>query len=205
MSTRLLRSCFVLVTFFLGLISTSAQQPFKAIVLINGAPFLVDLAYDGSIAHKFQNVPNYFTQSTTDKEIISQLANQGLIEDDDFSVFQRPTASTTLTSKPDYVDGVTIFRDRQFISFSLQRAVLNREAVTQVRAIADAYQEKRFEKVMINAYHIDTPESRILARNRANAIADLMETFGVSPGSINVNLPVTLRENNLSFVNISFN
>ena len=181
-----------------------AQNPSKAIVLINGQPFVVELMSDGSIFKKYQGVPKYFSMTSTDEAIIDQLSKQGLIEDSDFSVLRDTEETPQFGAGPAKIDGIDVLNDQQYISFSLQRAILNRDAVNQVRAIADAYQEGRFARVFINAYHTDSERSRRLARNRANAIADLMETFGVNPSAINVNLPVTLNENALSFVNVAF-
>lgn len=204
MTPRNLSKCFLPLALLVFAFHLYAQNPTKAIVLINGQPFVVELMSDGTILKKYQGVPKYFSMAATDEAIIDQLSKQGLIEDSDFSVFRDTDSVPEFGEGPAEIDGIDVLRDQQFISFSLQRAILNRDAVDQVRTIANAYQEGRFSRVFINAYHTDTERSRRLATNRANAIADLMETFGVKPSAINVNLPVTLNESSLSFVNVGF-
>ncbi len=174
-----------------------SQEPFKAIVLINGDPFIVDLAGNGSILVRYQRVPDYFSSTTSDLAIIDQYSRQGLIAEQGLDFYREqidsPSAATT-----------EVMTGEQYIEFSQNRAVLNREAVDQVRAISDAFQEGRFRTVTIVSYHHDTLGSRTLAQNRSKAIADLLNTFGVPLENIIIELPYNARGSDISFVNLRF-
>lgn len=201
----MIRYITFIVLLFAYAASSYAQGTVRSIILVNGEPFIADLTVNGSVVAKYQKVPDYFTNGLDDKAIIANAERQGLKSEGSIELYADnlddapiPALSEFRSISDDNIDS------KQYVAFSRGRAILNRQSVDQIRAISDAYQTGQISEVVINAYHNDTEQSRILAKNRGKAISDLMTTFGMSPTSIQVNMPYGSESDQLYYVYLSF-
>ncbi len=172
----------------------------RSIILVNGVAHIADLTTNGSIVAQYQAIPNYFDNQLSDEQIIANAETQGLENGGSLELY----ADNLDTDVPDITSFRRIDADKanskQYIAFSRDRALLNRQAVDQIRTISDAYTAGQITQVTINSYHKDDIKSRTLAENRSKAIMDLLSTFGVDKSAIQVNLPYGTEDENLYFV-----
>lgn len=186
-------------------INLNGQKLVRSIILINGEPYIADLTVNGSVVDRYQKVPDYFNSNLKDEQIIAIAEKKGLISEGNIELYADKLDNDDIPSlnsfRPSFDD---ISDNKQYIAFSRNRAILNQQAVDQIRNISDAYQSGKVSKVTVNAYHFDTEASRILARNRGNAITDLLVTFGLPETNIEVNMPYGKEDDQLYYVYLSF-
>ena len=185
--------------FLLLLSSTLLSQDIKrGVILINGVAHVADLSNTGSVIAFYQSIPNYFNTDLSDSQIIARVEQQGLNSEGKVDLY------TNSEDEPKLMDFKRVKEysvdQKQYISFSRGRAILNKKAVDQIRALADSFQNQEINEIIINAYHDDTSRQRLLAENRSMAIKDLLVTFGVNEFQIQRNLPYGNEGDQLYFV-----
>ena len=182
-----LRSIALATIVFMCMVFQS-NEIIKAIVLINGEAFLVDVTLNGNIVTTYQKINNYFKTSESHQSILTRLSKGERSESGSSIVFyekeSEPIPSFTEENKSPIAAG-----NAQYLGFSPRRAILQTAAVDQIRKIADEYQSGRIQSIGITSYHEDSYESRSLARNRSQAIKDLLHAFGVSYDVISEDMP----------------
>ena len=183
--------------------SSGQTDPFKAIVLINGEAFLVDLTEHGAITATYQKISNYFSTSESHNNLLARLSKGSLSESGKSIVFYEKEVEPEIPFASEN-KAVVAPGNAQYVGFSPRRALLQKEAVDQIREISTQYQQGAIAKIMITSHHRDTYESRSLARNRAKAIHDLLGAFGVSAEIIKMNTPFAQTGSKTDFVRISF-
>lgn len=201
-----MKRLLVLIAFaIICAINLNGQKLVRSIILINGEPYIADLTVNGSVVDRYQKVPDYFNSNLKDEQIIAIAEKKGLISEGNIELYADKLDNDDIPSlnsfRPSFDD---ISDNKQYIAFSRNRAILNQQAVDQIRNISDAYQSGKVSKVTVNAYHFDTEASRILARNRGNAITDLLVTFGLPETNIEVNMPYGKEDDQLYYVYLSF-
>lgn len=201
----MIRLITLTILLFSGLQSVEAQKVIRSIILINGEPYIADLTSNGSVLDRYQKVPEYFTSQLNDEQIIAMAEKKGLISEGTIELYAESLDSEDIPSLSEFRPDIeSITASKQYIAFTRNRAILNQKAVDQIRAISDAYQAGNLSSVIINAYHMDTESSRILARNRGNAITDLLITFGMPQSNIEINMPYGNQDDQLYYVYLSF-
>ncbi len=173
--------CLIMIVLSTILMGFRSNQPFKAIVLINGDAYLVDLEEDGTIAAMYQKIENYFTTRESHGSILARLTRGERSSSGSIVFYEKeiePEVSFSNENKLPIRSG-----NSQYIGFSPFRALLQTEAVNQIRRIAKEYGRGKISGIHIYSYHNDTYRARALARNRSQAIKDLLSAFGV-PGHI---------------------
>lgn len=185
------------------LTSSTQSDPFKAIVLINGEAYLVDITEKGTITATYQKITNYFQTSESHSSILSRLTEAPRAEGGGRIVFYEkevePPIPFEIENELPIING-----NAQYIGFSPLRALLKKEAVDQIRNIARQYQSGVIQTIRITSQHRDSYQSRALARNRAQAIHDLLEAFGVTTSIIVQDIPYAFPGEKTDFVKISF-
>lgn len=201
-----MRQFIAFLVFSVFTISAFAQNAKRAIILVNGTAVVADLASNGSVVQRYQSIPSYFNNNLSDQQIIAQAEASGLRPEGELQLYAEsideeviPQLSTFRKTEDFTADG-----ECQYIAFSRGRALLNQQAVDQVRSIADAYLSGRIAKINISSYHRDSNASRTLAQNRANALVDLLTTFGMSLDAIEVRTPYGIEADHLYHVYLSF-
>ncbi len=175
----------------------------KAIVLINGEAYLVDVTPKGLITATYQKISNYFTTSESHQNMLVRLSGGQLNETGDKIVFYEKESEPLPSFQSENQQSLTAEAQR-FIGFSPGKAVLNKGAVDYIREIAQGYKNGQITLVKINALYINSYRSRSLARNRAHAIRGLLGAFGVPMNIIISDTLLAGAESKLDFVQISF-
>ncbi|MEL6122893.1 MAG: hypothetical protein AAFR14_04165 [Bacteroidota bacterium] len=202
-----------LTTFFLLLViimvpkygqaKFDVEETKKAIVLINGTAYLVDVNESGNIINTYQRIENYFSTSESHESLLARLSDGAVSDDGSKIVFYEkevePIPSYTIENKQPVETGTA-----QYLGFSPKRALLQTEAVQQIRKISESYQAGTISSIMIESYHRDDYRSRALARNRAAAIRDLLSAFGTDVSIISTMTPYALPDTKYDFVKVSF-
>ena len=177
--------------------------------MIDGEVWVADVAKSGAIMARFLQVSDYFTSSRSDSEIIQSTFNNPP-SDDYYLDFYLPESGDVTISPPDEaaLDKVTgiskdDFGNTQYVSFSLNRAVLNTKAVQQIRQLSRDYIDGKVASFLIVAFHENDTNSKKLSVNRANAVADLLQTFGVPGEVLSTSSNTAPDKANLGFVSIS--
>lgn len=183
-----------------------AQDNKRAIILINGTAYVADLAPNGSILHRYQSVPDYFSNGATDQQIIAKAESQGLNSDGSLELYAESLDSELVPDIQTFrrVEDYLAEGESQYIAFSRDRALLNQKAVDQVRSIADAFVAGRLSRLTIRSFHHDTTKSRTLANNRSKALFDLLTTFGMSASAIDIETPYGAEDDQLYYVYLTF-
>ncbi len=175
----------------------------KAIVLINGEAYLVDVTAKGNIITTYQKIENYFRTNESHNSLLTRLSNGAVSDDAKTIVFYEketePIKSYSIENNTPIITG-----NAQYIGFSPRRAILKDAAVNQVRKIAKGYEQGIILNIQVTSYHKDSYVSRALARNRAKAITDLLHAFGVPKSIIKSASPYGGKETKDNFVNVSF-
>ena len=191
--------------FFLLLYGTTClaqDEPFKAIVLINGVAYLVDVTPKGDITTTYQKVENYFQSQESHASIMRRMLKDPQPQGEGIAFYDKevePVPSFTDENKRPIDVG-----NDQFIGFSPGRALLLKIAVDQIRKIGNSYRNKDISSISITSFYNDNYRSRSLARNRAKAINDLLIAFGVSQNQIFTNSILGGPDAKVDFVNIGF-
>lgn len=175
------------IAFFLIIANASAQQAQRTVIMINGKTHLADVAQDGSIIARYQQIPDYFNGTLSDDQVIASIERSGLQSDGQISFYASDLDDNTppILSSFSYETEVPNSEER-FILFSRNRAILNQQAVDKIRSIADQYEVGRLNQITMQAYYSETEASVILARNRTKAIKDLLMTFGMPENQISI-------------------
>lgn len=194
---------FAIILFSILAMSFQLNDPVKAIVLINGEAYLVDITPKGNITATYQKINNYFSSNESHNALLTRLSKGSREEGSNSIVFyekeSEPIVPFTIENKQPVSPG-----NAQYIGFSPRRALLKTDAVNQIRVIAKQYKEGIIQRVHITSNHRDTYESRALARNRAQAIGDLLTAFGLPPSIIEKDNPFAGPGSNTDFVQINF-
>ncbi len=193
-----MRFVFSLLFLSISCLTLQSQDVKRAVILINGVAHVADLSNTGSVIAFYQSIPDYFNSSLSDSQIIARVERQGLSTEGKVDLY------TNTEEEPELTDFKRVQEysvdQKQYISFSRGRAILNKKAVDQIRALADSFQDQEISEIIINAYHDDTARQRLLAENRSKAIKDLLVTFGVTEFQIQRNLPYGNEGDQLYFV-----
>ncbi|MFT4566995.1 MAG: hypothetical protein ACI9FN_001957 [Saprospiraceae bacterium] len=199
------KNIFSIIILVSALISLSFTQsdPFKAIVLINGEAFLVDLTEKGAITATYQKVNNYFRSSESHGTILARLSKGTLSESGKSIVFYEEEIEPVVPFTTEN-EAVVAPGSAQYVGFSPRRALLQKDAVDQIRKISSQFRQGVIQNITITSHQRDTYESRSLARNRAKAIHDLLGAFGVSTSIIDSSTPFAQPGSKTDFVRISF-
>jgi outer membrane protein OmpA-like peptidoglycan-associated protein len=181
----------------LAALTAYSQQSQRAIILINGIAHIADLSPNGSVIAFYQSLPDYFKSNDSDQSFIARLEQQGLTEGGSLDLYadQDDPLQTDFARIKEYSGD-----ERQYIAFTRGRAILSRDAVSQIKSLADAYRSNEIKEVIINAYHDNSQRQKRLALNRSKAIKDLLETFGIPYKQIQRNAPYGDEGDQLYFV-----
>jgi len=192
-----MRFVLTLVFVLFTVIASSGQQAQRAIILINGIAHIADLSPNGSVIAFYQSLPDYFKSGDSDQAFIARLEQQGLTERGSLDLYadQDDPLQTNFARVQEYTAD-----EKQYIAFTRGRAILSRDAVSQIKSLADAYRSNEISEVIINAYHDDSQRQKRLALNRSKAIKDLLETFGIPNNHIQRNAPYGDEGDQLYFV-----
>lgn len=183
--------------------TTNINESDKAIVLINGEAYLVDVNEKGTIITTYQKIENYFSTSESHNSILTRLS-MGAIADDGKKIIFYEKESEPIPSYSSENNSPVLSGNAQYIGFSPRRALLKKTAVDQIRKIAKGYESGSITSITVNAFHQDNYESRALARNRANAISGLLIAFGVNESAINTETPYGGPNTKTDYVNVAF-
>ena len=192
----------IILIFLLGFTAGAQEASKKAVVLINGTPYLVDVTPDGNITNTYQRINDYFSTSESDASIVSRLSKTAVPSNNEIVFFEKeeePVPSFTEENKAPILTGA-----EQYIGFSPDRALLQKAGVDQIRKIADSYRTKTISTINITSYHIGNYRSKSLARNRADAVKDLLHAFGVSNKNISTQTLLGSMETKVDFVHLTF-
>ncbi len=178
------------------------QETIKAIVLINGTAYLVDVTPKGDITTTYQKIENYFQTAESHSSIMTRLSKAERSESGSI-VFYEQQSEPVPSFSEENKKPVDVGND-QYIGFSPDRAILLKTAVDQIRRMADGYRTGTISKIAVTSYFLNNYRSKSLARNRAKAINDLLIAFGVPQSQISIaTLPGNLNAK-IDFVNIGF-
>lgn len=192
----------VIFILFLGLTAVAQEASKKAVVLINGTPYLVDITPDGNITNTYQRINDYFSTPESDASIVSRLSKTAVPTNSKIVFFEKeeePIPSFSEENKAPILTGA-----EQYIGFSPDRALLQKAGVDQIRKIADGYRTSTINSINVISYHIGNYRSKSLARNRADAIKDLLNAFGVSNSKISTQTVQGGADTKVDFVHVTF-
>jgi outer membrane protein OmpA-like peptidoglycan-associated protein len=176
----------------------------KAIVLINGEVYLVDLSENGDIITTYQKIENYFSSTESHKRIITRLTGGALSETGDKIVFYEKEVEP----QPSYSSQNSLPINQamaRYIGFSPNKAILNKKAVDQIREIADAYKNGTIKDITITLLEAASYRERALSRNRADAIKGLLKAFGVADNYIFMDNGPIDQNTKIDFVKVDIN
>ncbi len=193
-----------IIILLLGLcINISAQdQPIRTVVLIDGVPFLTDISTNGDILQKYQRIDDYFSTRESHNSLVSRLSERPEPAGESIVLFDKevePQPSFTEENKAPILTG-----ENQYLGFSPDKAILTKNAVDQIRQIADQYQNGQINDIFVVSYHLDTYRTRAIARNRAKGIKELLSSFGMPRGKIDFEIRDASVGTKIDFVQVSF-
>ena len=195
------QAIFILLLLTSGLLK-GQDDLIRTIVLINGLPFMVDVTAEGDITEIYQNVPEYFSSRTDHNSLVQKYSNNPEPQVTSIVFFEKeeePIPSFTEENKRPIEYG-----NNQYIGFSPDRALLLKNAVDQIRRIADGYRNNEIGAISVTSYHRASYRSRALARNRAKAIKDLLGAFGMPASLIQTRTTVITPGSKVDFVQVAF-
>ena len=198
----MIRAVVICYLFLLPFLANSQQEIKKAIVLINGDAHLVDISPKGDIVNTYQRIDNYFSLKESPSQLIARFANVPAMKNSAITFFEsekEPEPTFKIENKAPVITG-----NSQFIGFSPGRAVLQKQAVNQIRKISKAYRDGQIQSITATSYYSDNYRSRSLSRNRAKAIKDLLIAFGLPSNIINTQTVVGANNVKIDYVNIGF-
>lgn len=203
MNKYLLHILLFTASWLFSITNCAAQDDsIKAIVLINGRAHLVDVMPNGDITTVYQEITNYFASSESHTSIMRRLIPGARSESGNIVFYEKeaePIPSFTEENRRPVEIG-----NEQYIGFSPGKALLLKPAVDQIRKIANAYKASDIKTISIASFYRDNYRSRSLARNRAQAITDLLVAFGVRKTVISSNQFEALQDTKVDFVQLSF-
>ena len=166
------------------------------IILINGEPHLVVIDDLGYLVETIQTVPYYFSSSLSHEQIVQGLSEQ---LKDEKSTFYASNEDRFVSK-----DEIDVAENAEFIKFLPSKALLNREAVNRIRAIAQDYLDGGIDQITLSIVYDDTSISQKLTDNRVNSVRDLMIAFGISGEDVLMQKDLRIGLNNNPFVRVSY-
>lgn len=142
--------------------ATSLNDDNRTIILINGAPFVVNLDQKGDLVETIAWVPEYFASSESHNDIVSRIA-------DDYEVEKNNIKSRLLIFEED-------------------KAILDYMAVEHIRDMSRLYSKGYIQSINISAAHTNDFEDEALAANRINVIYQMLKDFGVDDNGITADM-----------------
>ena len=149
----------------------------KTIILINGAPFLVDINEEGRIIQNYLLVQDYF---------VSNESHENLVE----------------KAEEEYEDEIAMLNNSRLIIFDETSALLNEAAIDNIRDLANLYNRGTLQNINITAGHVENEDDGITVDDRINAISQMLEDFGVKEGDISADVKIYRSELPNQFVKI---
>ncbi len=192
----------IICILLLGFTAGAQKASKKAVVLINGTPYLADVTPDGNITTTYQRINSYFASSESTANMVSRLSKIAEPTDSQIVFFEKeeePVPSYTKENKVAILTGA-----EQYIGFSPDRALLQKAGVDQIRKISESYRAKAISSINVTSYHIGNYRSKSLARNRGNAVKDLLNAFGVSSSSISTQTQQGTSDTKVNFIHVTF-
>jgi len=150
---------------------------FKTIILINGAPFLVELDNEGNVIHNYIMVSDYFNSSESHEDLISIASNE-------------------------YESEIAAMNKSRLIIFNEESSLLNDTAVDNIRDLAKLYSKGLLQNINITAGQVEENDDEGTATFRIDAITQLLQDFGVREGDISANVKIYRSELPNQFVKI---
>ena len=178
-------------------------EPVRAVVLINGDAFLVDVKQNGDIVKMYTEVEDYFTSSESHNSIVSRLSGSQPKEVATPIVFYEKEEEPVVSFTAENADPIAI-GNQHYLGFTPGRALLLKKAVDQIRNISKAYRAGTISTIAITSYSAGTYRSRSLSRNRANAIRDLLGAFGVNKSIVSTSSVEGDASTKIDFVRLTF-
>lgn len=149
----------------------------KTIILINGAPFLVDIDENGKVINNYLLVQDYF------------------ISDDSH-------ADLVVKAEEEYEEEVAILNNTRLIIFNESSSLLNEIAVDNIRELATLYNNGVLQNINITAGHVEKENDDATVEDRIGAISQLLHDFGVKEGDISADIKIYRSELPNQFVKI---
>ena len=168
---------------------------------------MVEVSQKGAILARYKVLEDYFESNLSDADIIATVDPNIVIDRNviDFYLDEETDVDGSADPKPPIATRSQSeeFTTNQYVSFALNRAVLNTQAVIQIRKISQSYVSGQIKDIEILSFHTGDRTTSLLAQNRTKAISDLLQTFGVRERDISIKIEIAQAEANLAFVNIS--
>lgn len=160
---KIFKSLFTTLLFSLGFIVLMARGIYSddmmtTIILINGEAHLVDVAPDGELLVSYGTVPDYFTTSLSHEEILAQ------------------SIAKVESDRSDRLDRI------RFVSFGVEKHMLNELAVDHVREISHKIAQSGAGKIILTVGITATKEALM----KAQQVAELLKDFGVKSDHIQI-------------------
>jgi len=149
----------------------------KTIILINGAPFLVEVNEEGKVVYNYLPVHDYF---------VSNESHDNLVE----------------KAEEKYEEELALLSNSRLIIFDETSSLLNESAVDNIRELAKLYNRGVLQNINITAGHVEKENDEITADDRINAISQLLSDFGVKEGDISADVKIYRSELPNQFVKI---
>ena len=149
----------------------------KTIILINGAPFLVDIDDTGKVVYNYLLVENYFKSEETHENLIEK-------------------------AEEEYNEELSMLSNSRLIIFDEQSSLLDDMAVDNIRELANKYNSGILQNINITAGYQPNERDEIEAEDRISAISQLLLDFGVKEGDISADLKIYRSELPNQFVKI---
>ncbi|MEE9373300.1 MAG: hypothetical protein V3V00_09630 [Saprospiraceae bacterium] len=135
----------------------------KTIILINGAPFLVDIDHNGKVVNNYLLVHNYFTSNDSHENLV-------------------------VKAESEYEEEVAFLNSSRLIIFNETSTLLNEVAVNNIRDLANLYNRGVLQNVNITAGQVSKDIDEPNTESRINAITQLLRDFGVKEGDISADI-----------------
>lgn len=149
----------------------------KTIILINGAPFLVDLDENGKVVYNYLLVSDYFKSDESHENLVEK-------------------------AEEDYDEEIAMLSNSRLIIFDETSALLNEAAIDNIRELANQYNRGILQNINITAGHEETEDDEIKVEDRISAISQLLLDFGVEEGDISADIKIYRSELPNQFVKV---
>lgn len=172
--------CFFLLTATVKSYAAPTHNDYelvKTIILINGTPFLVEMDANGTVLHNYLLVKNYFDSNDTHESLVAKASKE-------------------------YDDEIEMLNNSRLVIFNEESSLLNDVAVDHIRDLADKYSRGVLQNINITAGRTTQNNDTIMATYRVDAIAQLLQDFGVAEGDISRDIKIYRSELPNQFVKI---
>ena len=149
----------------------------RTIILINGAPFLVDIDDSGKVVYNYLLVENYFESSDSHENLVEK-------------------------AEEEYNEEIAVLSNSRLIIFNEQSSLLDEMAVDNIRELANLYNRGALQNINITAGYQPNQKDELDAEDRISAISQLLLDFGVKEGDISANVKIYRSELPNQFVKI---